>query len=179
MIILCIRTPAFFFRFHDYKHENLEFKVMSMALKSSLDYYGYSCLCVNFTSNSIMVTQLARHQIFIHFAFFNMTSFYKFVMQWYSSDCVSVLDTMVVWCSIVFGQISLVQWFVENALTLWSHPWYNGFIQCISFMVKSLALYLKYCFVLNHANTIVVQIFGSTYHSFQWLFYWHCFNIHQ
>jgi hypothetical protein len=89
MIILRICTPAFCFRFHDCKRENLEFEVMSMALKSSLDYYGYSCLCGHFTSNSMMVTQLARHQTFTHFAFFfvNMTSFYKFVMQWYSSDC--------------------------------------------------------------------------------------------
>ena len=68
-IILCIHTPAFYFRFHNCKRENLELGVMSIALKSSLDYYEYSCSCGHFTSNSIMVTQLARHQTFIHFAF--------------------------------------------------------------------------------------------------------------
>ena len=70
LLFFTIHIPSFCFCFHYCKHENLEFEVMSMALKSSLDYYGYSCLCVHCTSNSIMVTQLARHQILIHFAFF-------------------------------------------------------------------------------------------------------------
>jgi hypothetical protein len=76
---------------------------MSMALKSSLDYYGYSCLCVHFISNSIMVTQLARHQTFTHFAFFfvNMTSFYKF--------CDGILVIVIE---------SLIQWWFDVLLSL-------------------------------------------------------------
>jgi hypothetical protein len=57
------------FCFHDCKRENLELEVMSMALKSSLDYYEYSCSCGHFTSNSILVIHVSKHQTFIHFAF--------------------------------------------------------------------------------------------------------------
>jgi hypothetical protein len=45
--------------FHDCKRENFDFEV---TLKSSLDYFGHSCLCVHCIFNLIIVAQLARHQ---------------------------------------------------------------------------------------------------------------------
>ena len=87
--------PAFRFRFHDCKHENLELEVMSMALKSSLDCYEYSCSCGHFTSNSIVVTHVSNHQTFIHFAFLvDMVSIYRFAMQW---SLVSLIKSLVQW----------------------------------------------------------------------------------
>jgi len=70
-IIFRFRTPAFHFHFHNCKHENLGLEVMLIALKSSLDFYRSFCLCGHnsFTSNSLLVMHLSKHQNSTHFEF--------------------------------------------------------------------------------------------------------------
>jgi hypothetical protein len=119
-----IHTLAFHFRFHDCKCENFDLEVMSMALKSSLNYYDYSCSCGLFTSNSIMVIHASKHQTFIHFAFLvDMVSIYGFAMQWFLVSLIKIL----------------VQWFHTT------HKLYDQIFGAISEMLFCCKSYTYYC----------------------------------
>ena len=65
----------------------------------------------------------------------------------------------------------------------WLNTWCNGFIQRANFMIKYLVLYSKFCFVLNHTNSIVCSNIWIDLSWFSMVIclacHLHCFHTHQ
>jgi hypothetical protein len=121
---------------------------MLMALKSSLDWYEYSCSCGHFTSNSIVVTHESKHQTFIHFAFLvDMVSIYKFMMQ---MILVSLIKSLIQWWYgiLLFFIKSLVEWFHGT------HTFYDQILGAIFQMLFCFKLY-KCHYLFKHSNRLV------------------------